>query len=96
MTGKTPTLFCLGRCPRASRRSCAFCANVAVIICDGERCIRPICMVIISSRSRRNLCSRSCHLLLGPTLGQSFRVTAAKSGKRSLETVRQWSRRKAR
>jgi WD40 repeat protein len=42
-TGETPTLLCLGRCPRASRRSCAFCANIAVIICDGERCIRPIC-----------------------------------------------------
>jgi hypothetical protein len=42
-TGETPTLFCLGRCPRASRRNCAFCANVAVLICDGERCIRPIC-----------------------------------------------------
>jgi hypothetical protein len=43
MTEETPPMLCLGRCPRASRRRCAFCANVAVGICDGERCIRPIC-----------------------------------------------------
>jgi hypothetical protein len=26
-----------------SRRHCAFCTNVAAVICDGERCIRPFC-----------------------------------------------------
>ena len=43
MTEETPTMLCLGRCPRASRRSCAFCGNVVAVICGGERCIRPIC-----------------------------------------------------
>jgi DNA-binding NarL/FixJ family response regulator len=43
MTDEGPTILCLGRCPRASRRRCAFCANTSSVICDGERCIRPIC-----------------------------------------------------
>jgi hypothetical protein len=28
---------------RESRRSCAFCAERAVVQCDGDRCIRQIC-----------------------------------------------------
>ena len=43
MTEETPPMLCLGRCPRESRRRCAFCAKVAAVICDGERCIQPIC-----------------------------------------------------
>lgn len=43
MAEEPPPMLCLGRCPRESRRRCAFCANVAAVICDGERCIRPIC-----------------------------------------------------
>src|SRR5664279_2492382 len=57
MTEETPRLFCLGRCPRASWRRCAFCDHVAAGICDGERCIRPICdHHRWSARDRLDLC----------------------------------------
>jgi hypothetical protein len=35
-------IFC-GQGVRESRKSCAFCANRAIVQCDGDRCIRQIC-----------------------------------------------------
>ena len=32
-----------GRGMRESRKSCAFCANRAVVQCDGDRCIHNVC-----------------------------------------------------
>jgi len=32
-----------GRAVRESRKSCAFCANRAIVQCDGDRCIRQLC-----------------------------------------------------
>jgi hypothetical protein len=32
-----------GRGVRESRKSCAFCANRAIVQCDGERCISQLC-----------------------------------------------------
>jgi hypothetical protein len=32
-----------GRGVRESRKSCAFCANRAVVQCDGDRCVRQLC-----------------------------------------------------
>jgi hypothetical protein len=32
-----------GRGVRESRKSCAFCANRAIVQCDGDRCIRQLC-----------------------------------------------------
>jgi hypothetical protein len=32
-----------GRDVRESRRSCSFCANRAIVQCDGDRCIRQLC-----------------------------------------------------
>jgi hypothetical protein len=32
-----------GRAMRESRKSCAFCANRAIVQCDGDRCIRQLC-----------------------------------------------------
>jgi hypothetical protein len=32
-----------GRGMRESRKSCAFCANRAIVQCDGDRCIHNVC-----------------------------------------------------
>jgi len=32
-----------GQLVRASRKSCAFCRNRAIVQCDGDRCIRQLC-----------------------------------------------------
>ncbi len=38
----TGMILC-GRGVRKSRKSCAFCANRAIVQCDGDRCIRQLC-----------------------------------------------------
>jgi hypothetical protein len=36
------SFFCT-RGLRESRKRCAFCENRATSLCDGERCVKPIC-----------------------------------------------------